>query len=86
MGPILTNDEINEIYKLSKRYKKKYNELYGYNRPDIVKLKEIYDDCIYNYCNAKNKYNELSFLTPEEIKIATYQMNISAVDKLRKFR
>ena len=86
MGPILTDEEISKIYKLSKRYKKKFNDMYGYSRPDLIKLKDIYDECIFNYNNEKNKYSELKFLPIEEIKIATYQMSISAVDKLRKFK
>ena len=42
MGPILTDAEIKKIYNLSKKYKDFYKKTFGYNRPNIVKMKNIY--------------------------------------------
>jgi hypothetical protein len=81
MGPILTNDDIKEIYKLSKRYKNKYTEMYGYKRPNIVKMKKLYDDAIYD-----NKEYELDCLSIDEIKLLKYQINIDSIEKLKVFK
>jgi len=79
MGPILTDEDIQELYKLSKRYN--YTEMYGYKRPNIIKMKKMYDIAIYN-----NKEYELNCLSNDEIKLIKYQINIDSVEKLKNFK
>jgi len=81
MGPILTNKEIKEIYKLSKRYKTKYKELYGYKRPNIVKLKEIYDEAICSEISCP-----INGISNNDLKENLYQININAVEKIKKYK
>lgn len=81
MGPILTDNEIKEIYKLSKRYGRKYKEMYGYNRPNILKIKELYDIAV-----SKNLHINMDFLSLQEINIIKYQINIDAVENLKLFK
>ena len=82
MGPILTNKEIKNIYNLSKRYKNFYKDTFGYKRPNLVKMKEIYDIAT-NPCNlyelCKGSINEYEL---EQIK---FQINSDAVKSLISF-
>lgn len=43
MGPILTENEIKEIYRKAKRYKNNYFDLYKRRRPNLLTLKKYYD-------------------------------------------
>lgn len=76
MGPILKNKEIENLYKLSKRYN--YKEIYGYKRPNILKVKELYDKAVENII-----YDNISELSKNEMDIIKFQINTDAVEKLK---
>lgn len=77
MGPILTDDEIKEIYNLSKRYN--FKKIYGYRRPNLVKIKELYDTAV-----NKVKYNLIEDLCEFEINIIKFHINADAVERLKR--
>lgn len=84
MGPKLTDEEIQEIFTLSKKYGKHYKQTYGRRRPNIVKMKKIYEDAI-------SKHEEIDVILhdsipKEEIKIIKHNLCTEAINKLRLFR
>ena len=84
MGPKLTDQEIKEIYKLSKRYGASYRKTYGYRRPNLIKMKRLYEQAI-----SKNQHLDdvIGDSIPiEELKQIKYNLNIKAVNRLRIFR
>ena len=82
MGPILTDKEIKKIYTLSKRYKKFYKETFGVKRPNIVKMKQIYDKAV----NPNLEYNNLEGFTQSEINMVKFDLNSTAVKNLIVFK
>ena len=86
MGPYLTDSEIKQIYSLSKKYKSFYKETFGYNRPNLIKLKELYDRAV----NPLNEYDylfgDLSAIPNDEIQQIKFQINTDAVRSLISFR
>ena len=46
MGPILTDKEVKEIYNLVLKNKKNYEEMFNKKRPNLIKLKKIYEKAI----------------------------------------
>lgn len=84
MGPTLTHQEINEIYQISKNYSKLFKNTYGYDLPNLMLMKQIYEDAI-----SKNEEFDsiLGDSIPfEEIKILKHNANSKAVNKLRFFK
>lgn len=77
MGPILSDEEIEEIYKLSKRYN--FKNIYGYKRPNLLKVKQLYDIAV-----NKVEYNEIEGISENEINIIKFQINSEAVERLKK--
>ena len=85
MGPILTNAEIKQIYSLSKRYKKFYKDTFGYHRPNIIRMKELYDDAV-NPCDMIHTlYNNIDTVSEHEMEQIKFQMNSDAVKTLISF-
>lgn len=84
MGPILTEKEIKQIYSLSKKYKNFYKDTFGYKRPNLLKLKELYDLAV-NPCNEYNLLNEY-YLSKTEIQQLKFQINTDAVKLLISFK
>ena len=82
MGPILTDKEIKKIYTLSKRYKNFYKETFGVKRPNIVKMKQIYDNAV----NPNLEYNNLEGFTQSEINMVKFDLNSTAVKYLIVFK
>lgn len=76
MGPILKDKEIKELYKLSKRYN--FKEIYGYKRPNLIKLKELYDKAV-----EKVPYDNIDGLSSGELNIIKFHINTDAVEKLK---
>ena len=81
MGPILNNEEIKKLYNLSKRYKKKFKEVYGYKRPNLIEMKNLYDKCII----SNDTYDTIEDISSEEKKHMKYQDNVLYVEELKKF-
>lgn len=89
MGPILTDKEIKHIYNLSKRYKNFYKDTFGYKRPNLVKIKELYDiavnPCDLTELNETLASNNLN-LSEYEIQQIKFQINTDAVKSLIHFK
>ena len=82
MGPILNDKEIKKIYSLSKKYNNYFKDTFGYKRPNLVKLKNLYDLAV----NPCNEYINLNNISKEEIDIIKFQINTDAVKNILKFR
>ena len=85
MGPILTDNEIKKIYRMSKRYKIYFQEMYGYKRPNLIKFKQIYDKAV----DPLKDYNHLvenNNITIEELNLLKFNINIDSVKKLISFK
>ena len=82
MGPVLTDKEIKKIYTLSKRYKKFYRDTFGVKRPNIVKMKQLYDSAV----NPNLEYNNLEGFTQAEINMVKFDLNTTAVKNLILFK
>ena len=84
MGPILTDKEIKEIYNLALKNKNNYEETFNKKRPNLIKLKKLYEKAIsknpLNYDN--NVLNELK--NDPEISQNIYYENTKAVALLYK--
>jgi len=82
MGPVLTDKEIKKIYTLSKRYKKFYKDTFEIKRPNIVKMKQLYDRAV----NPNIEYNNLEGFTSNEINQIKFDLNSTAVKQLILFK
>jgi len=82
MGPILTDKEIKQIYNLSKRYKNFYKDTFDYKRPNLVKMKELYDIAV-NPCKLPELYNDIS---EDEIEQIRFEINSDSVKSLIAFK
>ena len=77
LGPILSKEEIKEIYILALNRKNNYRKLFGKKRPDLLKLYEIYNDAIRQPDVDKNHPSY------KLLKEQYLYFNIQAVKKLR---
>ena len=82
MGPILSAKEIKEIFNLSKRYKNFYKDTFGIKRPNILKMKELYDRAI----NPNTEFNNIDGLSLDEIQQIKFDLNSTAVNQLISFK
>lgn len=84
MGPKLTDDEIRDIYKLSRPYSADFRKTYGYKLPNFIRMKKLYEQAI-----SKNEHLDSVIgdsIPSEELKQIKYNLNIEAVNRLRIFR
>ena len=81
MGPELSNKEIKKINMLSN--KDVFKNLYKYKKPNLVKLKRIYDIAVDSLKEYNCKNNKLSIEENNSIK---FQINSEAVLKLISFK
>ena len=81
MGPELSNKEIKKINSLSN--KDVFKSLYKYKKPNILKLKNIYDKAVDSLHEYNTDNNDLSIEDNNNIK---YQINTDAVKSLITFR
>ena len=82
MGPILTEKDIKQIYKLSKSVI--FKKLYGYKRPNLIKMKILYDEAIDK--NIHYDLLEVDGINLEDINQIKFQQSTLAVNKLIKFK
>lgn len=82
IGPILTFDEIVEIYNLALDYGDNYRNNFGRSRPNLINIYDLYNDAI-NKNEIDLSVNSFIYLTQEEIENNKYLSNKIAVDKLR---
>lgn len=78
MGPVLSDKDLKKIYKLSN--KNSYKKNYKRKRPNLLKLKKIYDKAI----DPFKQYDNLD-LDKNEIDLIKFDLNTTAVKELIKF-
>lgn len=90
-GPMLTNEEIEEIEQLANLRKNNYIQLFGKPRPSLVKMKNLYDNAISktplitsDISTALNTLNKLNNITSEQLQEIYSKENRRCVDKLVK--
>jgi hypothetical protein len=81
MGPKLTDSEIKEIYALAENLGTNYLNMFGAQRPNLIKMKEYYDQAI----SIKPKCSiDLSKESTQKIREIYDKLNRQAVDKLKQ--
>ena len=85
MGPILTDKEIKKIYTLSKKYGNYFKNTYGYKKPNLCKLKLLYDLAV-SPCNEYDNNIDSNIISKEEMDIIKFQINSDNVRKLIYFK
>ena len=83
IGPILTIDDIVNIYNLAVDYEDNYKNNFGIERPNIIKIYKIYNEAIKQNAIDIELQNTLS-LTDDEIQNNKYLANKLAVDRLKQ--
>lgn len=80
LTPILTKKNIINIYNTAKKNKDNYKKLFNKDRPNLIKIYELYQQAI-----KKPIYNEeiIKWISKEEIKYNYMISNMSAVNTLR---
>jgi hypothetical protein len=84
MGPILTDKEIREIDRLSKKYKNNYKNKFKTKRPSLVKMKKLYDIAINKNPILDIDNEVLPYVDPLFIKKLKYNINVKAIEQLLK--
>jgi hypothetical protein len=84
MGPILTDQEIDKIGKLSKKYSKEYEQIYKKKLPNILLMKKYYEQAIDNNPKLPISEDFLPFLLTEEIDMLKNKENLDGLTKLIK--
>ncbi len=80
-GPMLTNDEVDELNTLLQNQIKKYYRNFDKKRLNLVLMKELYDKAINNNHVVPK---EFCITEKQEIQAAKYKLNCNAVNRLRK--
>lgn len=79
MGPKLSDSDIKDMYNCAERLGDNYKKMFGKPRPNLVKMKEYYDQAI----SKTPKYDrDLSNETPQKKQEIYNKLNRLAVDKL----
>lgn len=82
MGPKLTESEIIEIDRKAKMKGNSYKQMFSSERPSLIEIKKLYDQAI-----SKNPYIEnANSLNDNELQQAKSDINISAVEQLKKMK
>ena len=84
MSPILDIKEIKNIYKSSLKNKDNYKNLFGSNRPNLVKLYKIYNEAI-KKSDVDLNYLKDSGISIEDINDNLFINNRKNVDLLKSF-
>lgn len=79
-GPKLTDEEVEEIDRIAQLRPDNYKSMYGYNRPSLKKMKELYDNAISKTPNIS------SSVQITNLKQAYFEANKQAVDLLIKMK
>jgi len=85
MGPILTTGELQEIYDLACKKKKNYRKLHKRKRPDLIKMKELWEQATDQRPLLNIPDEVLPFITNGELAHMRYNINKKAVTALRFF-
>lgn len=82
LGPILTFDEIKNIFSMSKKYKNNYKNLFKIKRPNLIEIYNLYHEAIKKNTIDLNLSDQL-LLSREDIEENKFIANKLAVDKLK---
>lgn len=78
LTPELSKNEIIKIYKLACSKKNNYKKLFNKDRPNLIKMYELYNQAI-----LKPDYNNFSLIDKELIKENFSVININALNQLK---
>mgnify|MGYP003345386419 FL=1 len=78
MGPVLSDKDLKKIFKLSN--KNSYKKIYKKKRPNLLKLKKLYDKAI----DPFKQYDNLD-LDKNDIDLIKFDLNTTAIKELIKF-
>lgn len=81
-GPRLTDEEINEIYNISKKKGNSYYKLFNQNRPDILKIKYLWDIAT-SSTPPLPKHVDPKTLSNDKLKRTYIKINYKAVEELK---
>lgn len=86
MGPILTDEEIKEIDTLAEYYGNSYYECYRKKRPNLFKIKQLYDQALSITPDISMLINkdDIKYISQDTISELYIRANRSAVDELIK--
>ena len=84
MGPILNDDEIKELYSLSKKYKNNYKLRFKKERPNLLLMKKWYEIAISKTPEKLTNYH-IDGLEGEILNILREEINRNYVDLLRNY-
>ena len=82
IAPKLSLEDIIKINNLAKKYGDNYKNIYGIDRPDLIKIYDLYHEAIKGFSEFSNDEN--LFYSQEELKNSIYLFNKFAVDKLKE--
>jgi hypothetical protein len=82
MGPKLTDAEIKEIDAKAAMQGNSYRAAYGFHRPSLVLMKQLYDQAI----DSNPKIEGADRMSKEQLKAAQVQYNRAAIEKLKHMR
>lgn len=87
IGPILDYNDIKNIYKLSKTYGNNYENLFGFKRPNLIEIYNLYHKAIekveYDYDSSfYESFYELG-LSKKDVEENKFLFNRNAVNSLR---
>tara|TARA_Y100000813_G_C24146518_1_gene345021 strand:- start:428 stop:1228 length:801 start_codon:yes stop_codon:yes gene_type:complete len=85
MGPVLTDKEVKRINSLSKKFGNYFKNTYGYKKPNLYKLKTIYDLAV-SPCNEYDRNLSNDIISKEELDIIKFQINSDNVSRLINFK
>jgi hypothetical protein len=80
MGPILTDDEIKQIYELSEKNPNNYFTMFGIKKPNLIIMKKYYDQALSTSPECNQDISQLSMTSKVEIY---NKLNREAVEKLK---
>ena len=82
LGPILSYQEIATLFELSSVYGDNYQKMFGYSKPNILQIYELYHQAIKKHVVDLETKNRLG-LSEEDINDNKFIYNKLAVDKLK---
>lgn len=82
VAPILSYTEIENLYNISKLYGNNFKNLFGFDRPNLIELYNLYHEAI-NKNVVDEELREILSISSSDINENLYLHNKIAVDKLR---
>lgn len=84
IGPILSFNEISNLYKIAKLYGDNFKKKFGFNRPNIIEIYNLYHEAI-NKIEVDNEFIDILGISNMDLQDNLYLHNKIAVDKLKNY-